>query len=292
MTTLLTINTLDLYGSDAQADQDRYGAVEDLIRSYDADVIAVQEVIADGASVVEKRVGAEAGLRRLAAAVGRDCEVDGRAAVAAGGIIHHPGLLWRAGIEPVPGSLHTLQRDGAGMWHGAVSVILDLGGLRVRVGSCQLSPFSPTWRRRDAEQLLRLFNSDAVPGLLGGDFNVIGGDCVYDPDPYENMPWHPDHAYQLTDHGAPDRSAAHLLEANHLGRMRDCARLTGTWWAATTGHHPADQHPPRRLDRWYATWDFPADAIAGLAVADVEQVGTTTDHLPVLLHLDLDALSR
>jgi len=290
LTILLSINAFNLYGHDTAAELGRYAQIEELIRSIDADVVAVQEIIADGADTAAKHPIAVAGLRRLATAVDRRCDVDGQPAVAVGGIIHHTGLLWRDGIEPVPGSLHTLTREGAGMWHCAVSVILDLGGARLRVGSVQLSPFDMGWAARDISQLLRVFNTGRVPGLLGGDFNCIAADAAYDPDPYAGQPWHPDHVYQLTDTGEVDRRPAHRLEAERLGRMRDCARLTGAPWTATTGHHPGDNHPPRRIDRWYATHDVSDAAIIELTVADAVTVGNTTDHLPVMVHADESTL--
>ncbi|MFI2270633.1 hypothetical protein [Micromonospora aurantiaca (nom. illeg.)] len=292
MTTLMTINALDLYRRDTPADLARYAAVEDLIRQEDPDVIAVQEIIADGPDSTAKRPGAVRGLRRLADAVQRRCDVDGQPAVAVGGIMHHTGLLWRDGIHPVPDSLHTLTRDDAGMWHCAVSVVLDLGGARLRVGSVQLSPFDLTWATMDVAQVLRVFNTGDVPGLVGGDWNCLGGDPDYDPDPYQDAPWHPDHVYQLTDTGEVDRRPARRLEARHLGRMRDCARLAGVDWAATTGHHPADHHPPRRVDRWYATHHLPDNTVTGLRTISADRVATITDHLPVIVDIDHRTLTR
>jgi endonuclease/exonuclease/phosphatase family metal-dependent hydrolase len=280
-----SVNAYNLY-ADA-ADESRYKQMEALIRDLDADIIAVQEIISAGVGPQQKRPGAVRGLRRLAAAVDRHCEVGGEPAVAVGGIIHHTGLLWRDGITPVPGSLHALTREGAGMWHCAISAVFDFAGQPVRIGSVQLSPFDLAWSTSDVSQLLRVFNSGHAPGLLGGDFNCV---AASDPDPYEGVPWHPDHAYQLTDTGAVDRRPAHRLEAEHLGRMRDCARLVGTEWTATTGHHPVDHNPPRRLDRWYATHNLSPEAVTGYKVIDHDAVGDTTDHLPVIVEVDPSAL--
>ncbi|MBO3736686.1 endonuclease/exonuclease/phosphatase family protein [Actinoplanes flavus] len=288
MITVASINTYNLYAADA--DEPRYRQLEALIRDLDADIVAVQEITAAGADQEQKRPGAVRGLRRLATAVDHICDIDGEPAVAVGGLIRHTGLLWRDGITPVPGSLHTLTREGGGMWHSAVSVVFDFAGRPLRVGSVQLSPFDLTWSTMDCAQLLRVFNSGATPGLLGGDFNCIGSDRAYDPDPYQGLSWHPDHAYQLTATGEVDRRPAHRLEASHLGRMSDCARLTGADWAATTGHHPADNHPARRIDRWYATHHFPTEAVTGYTVVDPDAVGDTTDHLPVVVTFDASAL--
>ncbi|MEV6927057.1 endonuclease/exonuclease/phosphatase family protein [Dactylosporangium sp. NPDC051485] len=284
---LLTVNALDLYRFPGDAVlEERYERVAALIRSFDADIIAVQEIIADGVDAAAKRPGAVAGLRQLAEAVGRRCDADGVPALAVGGIMHHTGLLWRDGITVVPGSVHTLTREGAGTWHCAVSAVFDVGGPRMRVGSVQLSPFDQTRNVMDVNQLLRVFNPGDVAGFLGGDFNGVGADPGYDPDPYQGVGWHPDFVYQLDQDGAVDRRATVRLESPRLGRMQDCARLAGVPWTATTGHHPADAHPSRRIDRWYGTHHVPAAAILGVAVADRAVVGDCTDHCPVLVEVD------
>lgn len=193
---LLSVNPLDLYAGDRPVDRARYAGLEELIRRLDPDILAVQEIIADGATHAKKRAPAARGLRRLAAAVGLECEVGGEPAVAVGGIAHHTGLLWRAGLTPVPGSLHQLDRR-VQMWHCAISVVFAFGGLQVRVGSVQLSPFSGVSREADAGQLLRVFHDTDLPGFIGGDFNGLSADEVYDPDPYPSVPWHPHHVHQL-----------------------------------------------------------------------------------------------
>ncbi|MBE1580422.1 endonuclease/exonuclease/phosphatase family protein [Amycolatopsis roodepoortensis] len=298
MITLLSVNAWNLYGSDSAEEQQRFRALEELIRSRDADIIAVQEIISTGEAEAaaagrrtpttqDKTPGAIAGLRRLAEATGRRCEVAGDPAVAVGGIIHHTGLLWREGIDPLPGTLQLLQRDGAGMWHGATACVFDVGGPKLRAGSTQLSPFDQAWAAMDVNQLMRVFNRDAVPGFLGGDFNGIGAQKTigpdsyvwYDEDPYApgaargefGTPWHPDHAYQLDSHGQLDRQAAIRLEHPRIGGMRDCALITGTPWTPTTGFHSQDHHPPRRVDRWYATRTVPDTAVTGFRAVPVDE---------------------
>ncbi|WP_280422801.1 hypothetical protein [Nocardia carnea] len=179
MVTLMSVNALNLYGSDTAAEQQRFAGLEALIRARNPDVIAVQEIISTGEAEAaaaqrpipttqDKTPGAIAGLRRLAEAVGRDWSVAGEPAVAVGGIIHHTGLLWRDGIEAVPGTLHPLTRDGAGMWHCAIAAVFDFGGPKARIGSVQLSPFDQTWARMDTSQLLRVFNRDDTRYLFRG----------------------------------------------------------------------------------------------------------------------------
>ncbi|MFI5614664.1 endonuclease/exonuclease/phosphatase family protein [Amycolatopsis sp. NPDC051903] len=298
---LVSVNAFNLYDGDAPAAEERFARLEALVRGLDADVLAVQEIVArePGPRDPGKRDLAVTRLRRLAKAVDRQWKHDGEPVLALGGGIHHTALLWRDGITPVPGTLGRFEREGAGMWHSMVTCVFDLGGPRLRVGSVQLSPFDQAWGWSDAAQILRAMHSDDVPGVVGGDFNGVGatkvalldgGETFYDDDPYLHQPWHPNHAYQLDEHGRLDRRVAIRLE--HLGRMRDCARIAGTPWAATTGFHPADNHPPRRIDRWYATHHVPDAAVRGVEVVDHAAVGQCTDHAPVILDLDPGALTR
>jgi endonuclease/exonuclease/phosphatase family metal-dependent hydrolase len=289
-----SVNTLNLYADPGEAA--RHARVEEMIRRLDADVIAVQEIVADDADPGEKARRAGARLAQVAEAVGRRCALAGQPVLAAGGGIHHVGLLWRDGITPVPGRVRRFGRGHAGLWHSMVTAVLDLGGPKVRFGSVQLSPFDQQWGLMDASQILRALNSDHIPGFGAGDFNGIGatripedtGDRFYDPDPYtgpDAPPWHPDHVYQLDQDGTVDRSVAHRLESPRLGRLRDCAILTGTPWRATTGHWPADHHPPRRVDRIYATYHVPARAVTGFRVDGSDLARSCTDHLPVVAEI-------
>jgi hypothetical protein len=306
---LVSVNAFNLYGSTDPDQQARFRHVEEMIRRLDADIIAVQEIIARppaDAADPDKRTLAERHVRQLADAVDRRCDIDGDVVFALGGGIHHTALLWREGnqpgtvrIRPVAGKVNRFERDPAGLWHSLVTCVFEIGAARkrLRVGSVQLSPFDPGqgWGWRDAAQVMRAMNSDDVPGLNGGDWNGLGATTVdldgggvadYDPDPYAGVDWHPDHAYQLDEHGHVDRSVALRLEGP--GRFRDCARITNSPWRATTGH-PADRHPPRRIDRWYATHHLPDAAVTGYGVAGPDAFACT-DHLPVWITLDVDQL--
>ncbi len=318
MITLMSVNALDLYGSDDAGEQRRYQALEELIRSHDPDILAVQEISSDGRAEAtaagrrdpttqDKTPGAIAGLRRLAEATNLRCTVEGHPAVAVGGVTHHTALLWRDAITPVPDTLHMLNRDNAGMWHCAIACIFDLGGPVLRVGSTQLSPFDQSWARRDTNQLIAMLNrDDAIPGFLAGGFNGLGAqkiavdfgyEAFYDENPYGGKfspPWHPDHAFQFDDRGHVDRQAAIRLEHHLIGRMADCAFLTGAPWAPTTGFHAQDRHPLRRTDRWYATYHVPNDAVANYSVMPVdslrvpigEQTVELTAHCPITVFVD------
>ncbi len=151
MIKLVSVNAFNLYGN--AANEARFEQVETMIRRADADIVAVQEVVAQPPQRVEdvdKRVLAERRVRKLADAVGLRCEAGGEVMFALGGGIHHTALLWRDGltpgnveIAPVPGMVARFEREPAGMWHSLVTAVFDLGGAKLRVGSVQLSPFDP-----------------------------------------------------------------------------------------------------------------------------------------------------
>src|SRR5690349_4721508 len=92
-----TYNLLDLFGADTAEHQRHYETVTDVIRELDADVLAVQEILAPDAGTAARR------LRQLAGDVGMNCEVPGpggadgssEAAIAFGGHGYHVGLMWR-----------------------------------------------------------------------------------------------------------------------------------------------------------------------------------------------------
>ncbi|MEV6927443.1 endonuclease/exonuclease/phosphatase family protein [Dactylosporangium sp. NPDC051485] len=307
MTTMVSINALDLYGAGSEEDERRYAGVEALLRELDADIVAVQELRVPGPAEHRKAQarGAAVRLRRLAEAVGRRCDTGARAEdllLAVGGGVHHVGLLWHEdSVAPVPGRVQRFGR-AAGMWHSLVTAVFDLGdGVLARAGSVHLPPFDQNWAVQDTSQILRAMHGDDLPGFVGGDFNNIGatkvrdpstGELVfYDADPYAGLPWQAHHVYQLDADGDVDRRAAHRLEAPHLGRLQDCAILTDTPWTPTTGHHPDDRHPPRRLDRWYATHRAPGRAVRRYQAVAAARVGGLTDHCPVIIDVDPAAMT-
>ncbi|TDX84928.1 endonuclease/exonuclease/phosphatase family protein [Amycolatopsis arida] len=296
---LVSANLMN-YGS-APGEHGRDQQMAALLAELDADVLAVQEILASDPTEPDQPSKTELAwqrTRRLGEALGRRCALpDGTVACAIGGGIHHVALLWREGLTPVPDTLARFGRAGAGLWHSLVALVLDLGGVQLRVASVQLSPFSQHWGELDAAQILRALHRDTIVGVVGGDFNGVGASVVptrdggqswYDPDPYTGVAWHPDHAYQLDEHGQLDRRVALRLE--RAGRMRDCAVLAGAPWTPTAGHHPDDRHPPRRIDRWYASHHLPAAAVRAVDVVAEDRVGHLTDHRPVLLDLDTTAL--
>src|SRR5580704_16198147 len=68
-----TYNLLNLFAADTARDRQHYETITGVIRALDADVLAVQEILAPDAATAAER------LRRLADDAGMRCEVPGSA---------------------------------------------------------------------------------------------------------------------------------------------------------------------------------------------------------------------
>ena len=68
-----TYNLLNLFAADTAGDRQHYETITGVIRALDADVLAVQEILAPDAATAAER------LRRLADDAGMRCEVPGSA---------------------------------------------------------------------------------------------------------------------------------------------------------------------------------------------------------------------
>ena len=297
-----TYNMLDLFGADTAEARRHYGAVAAVIRALDTDVLAVQEILAPDAAAAAER------LRGLADDAGMRCEVPGSAAsagsaasdaaVAFGGHGYHVGLMWRDGIEPVPGSLRCY--GGRDFWHGLALVTLDVGGTRIRHGSFHATPFSPGLRADQNERLVAAVTRprDEPPALVGADWNTECADRIltgqtwelYEPaDPYAGVEWFADLIYQCgwdyDERGCrrhwADRRPGDVLWA---GGLHDVAAVTGAGWQPTTGHHPADVYGAhgvrRRIDAIRVTGPL-VPAVRAHHVHDTVQARAASDHLPV-----------
>jgi endonuclease/exonuclease/phosphatase family metal-dependent hydrolase len=292
-----TYNLLDLFGADTAEAGQHYEAVAAVIRALDTDVLAVQEILAPDPATAAGR------LRQLAADTGLRCEVRGPdgsmdTALAFGGHGYHMGLMWRDGIEPVPGSLRCY--GGRDFWHGLALLTVDLGGSRIRHGSFHATPFSPGMR---ADQNVRLIAAitrpdGQTPTLVGADWNTECADRIfvaqswelYEPaDPYAGAVWFADLLYQCQwaydergqrRHWA-DRRPGDVLWA---GGLHDAAAVTGARWQATTGHHPDDVYGAhgvrRRIDAIRVTGPL-VPALRAHHVHDTTQARAASDHLPV-----------
>ena len=307
-------NMLDLFADDSPAARSHYDDIVGVIRSLDPDVLAVQEILAADEVTAGHR------LRQLAGDTGLRCDVPGagrdgtgpaadtRPAVAFGGHGYHVGLMWRDGIEPVPGSLRC--RGGAFFWHGLALVTLDVGGPLIRHGSFHATPFGRGLRADQNERLVAAITRPASePTLVGADWNTESADRVfsggrwrlYEPgDPYAGVGWFADLIYQCDwdydelgqrRHWA-DRRPGDVLWA---GGLHDAAALLGAEWQATTGHHPADVYGAhgvrRRIDGVRVTSQLAA-AVRAHHVLDGPLASEASDHLPVTVEYLPAAVDR
>jgi len=293
-----TYNVLDLYAADSAEDLRHYELVAAVIRSLDADVLAVQEILAPDVETAARR------LRQLADDVGLRCEVPGpggpEAAVAFGGHGYHVGLMWRDGIEPVPGSLRCY--GGRDFWHGLALVTLDVGGTLIRHGSFHATPFGRRLRADQNERLVAAVTRPRgePPVLVGADWNTESADRVpagplYEPaDPYAGVEWFADLIYQCQwdydeqgqrRHRA-DREPGDVLWA---GGLHDAAAVTGAAWQPTAGHHPADTYGThgvrRRIDAVRVT-EALVPALRAHRVIDTARTRAASDHLPVVVEYE------
>ena len=294
-----TYNLLNLFAADTAEARGHYEAIVAVIRALDADVLAVQEILAPDAAAAAER------LRGLADDAGLRCEVPGApgspaldAAVAFGGHGYHVGLMWRDGIEPVPGSLRCY--GGRDFWHGLALVTLDVGGTWIRHGSFHATPFSRGMRADQNERLVAAVTRPAgePPVLVGADWNTECADRIlvgqawdlYEPaDPYAGVEWFADLIYQCgwdyDERGCrrhwADRRPGDVLWA---GGLHDVAAVTGAGWQPTTGHHPADVYGAhgvrRRIDAIRVTGPLVL-AVCAHHVHDTAQARAASDHLPV-----------
>jgi endonuclease/exonuclease/phosphatase family metal-dependent hydrolase len=292
-----TYNLFNLFADESPAGQEHYETIVGVIRALDADVLAVQEIIAPDGPTAARR------LRQLAADAGLRCEVPGhqtghQAALAVGSHGYHVGLMWRDGIEPRPGSLRC---RGAGyFWHGLAVVTLDVGGTLIRHGAFHATPFGRALRADQNERLVAAITrpEGEPPALIGADWNTESADRIlsgenwklYEPaDPYAGVDWFADLIYQCQwdydergrrRHWA-DRQPGDVLWA---GGLHDAAALIGADWHPTTGHHPDDVYGAhgvrRRIDGIRVTGPLAA-AVRGHRVLDTPQARSASDHLPV-----------
>jgi endonuclease/exonuclease/phosphatase family metal-dependent hydrolase len=310
-----TYNVLDLFLSEGAVGVAHYEQVVAAIRQLNTDVLAVQEIRGRDADVVGGR------LRQLAADVGMRCLVPApsaagagpgvgaggasRPALAMGSRGFHCGLLWRGGIEPVPGSLRALGRGH--FWHSLATVTLDVGGRQVRHGAFHATPFGRLLRADQNERLVAMLTGPrgSLPLLVGADWNTESADRLQDPetgrwelyeprDPYAGVPWFDDMLYQCEwDYGErgerrhwADRRPGDVLWA---GGLHDAAAALRAPWQPTVGHHPYDRYGAagiaRRIDAIRVTRHV-LGALRAYHVTDTELTRGASDHLPVTVEYD------
>jgi endonuclease/exonuclease/phosphatase family metal-dependent hydrolase len=295
-----TYNLLDLFADGSAAGREHYDQAVASARALDADVLAVQEVRAHAHKTAQAR------LRELADDVGLTCTVPAsgagppRTALAMGGRGYHVGLMWRAGIEPVPGSLRAY---GAGeFWHSLSYVTLDVGGTRVRHASFHATPFVRQVRADQNERLLAALRNAAggLPVVVGADWNTESADRVYDEgsgtwslyeprDPYAGVSWFDELVYQCQwdyDECGQRRHWADRRPGDVLwsGGLRDAAAVLRAPWQPTTGHHPADGYGAHGIRRRIDAVRVSSQVVGALRAHQVESTELArqaSDHLPV-----------
>jgi len=293
-----TYNLLDLFAGGASGSE-HYRLVVESIRALRTDILAVQEVLAPDEQTARQR------LQRLAADTGLNCLVkapgDGQPvpALGLGARGYHLGLLWREGIEPVPGSYRTRNAD---LWHALAWVTLDVGGFAARHAVFHASPFSRKTRTLQNEILVATVTGaePRLPTLIGADWNAESADRVadertgawrlYEPgDPYAGVDWFEDLVHQCEwdydERGRRrhrvDRAAGEVLWA---GGLHDAAAVLRAPWQPTVGHHPGDRYGARGIRRRIDGVRVTAEVVPALRshwVTDNDLTRRVSDHLPV-----------
>jgi hypothetical protein len=293
MVRFASYNMLDLYLKDTPDELERRERVYQVIREINPDVLAAEEIIADGD---DKAVLAAKRVAELAEATGLQCEyVPGKVAVAVGNHRFNVALLWRPGIEYAGG---WGEYAGTNMWHCEARLHLDVGGTVVQHAAFHATPFG---RFRRADEFERVHSTmtrpeNRPPGLIGADWNAVSADRrtdgqYYDPDPYANKPWHPDFVYQCDwdydEHGIrrhwADRRPGEVLVA---GGLQDAAAVLDSPWQTTVGHWPVgDPYGERRIDAIKVTREL-APALRGYQVFNTPLAVSASDHLPIAVDYD------
>jgi endonuclease/exonuclease/phosphatase family metal-dependent hydrolase len=291
MIRIVTWNLRDFYGGPRDT---RVGAIGEVLKEIDPDVVCVQEIRGSGPDRSLARLGDAAGLdwRATPGWISEDDAEAPTAAVGIGAADFHVGLLWRPGIIPVPGSFRQIGRAQGGLWHAAASIALPAGGpTPLTVVSCHLDPFRPETRFAEAARIASL--AVGKRAVVGGDFNGPSADrrsdaTFYDPDPIEQYGWHDAATYQVAwddDPGAAPRVDRRAAERLRRAGLVDAAAVLDAPWQPSCGHWPDDPHGLRRIDRILATATV-RPALRSHEVVDTETTRALSDHLPVVVGLE------
>jgi endonuclease/exonuclease/phosphatase family metal-dependent hydrolase len=292
-----TYNLLD-YSLDGVGE--RRERLSRVVRSLEADVLAVQEIVAadeQQAGLLLAELGEPAGLTCWWAhglpAVARGHRLTGH------DTCFYVGLLWNpARVRPVPGEFRAYSED---FWHALAAGIVEVDGVRLRVGSFHATPFGRRMRADQMERVVSVFTrpTGRPPGLIGADWNCVGADRhpdtgrLYDRDPYADRPWIDDMIYQTTWTYDADGRRRHQAdrepgEVLYAGGLRDAAAALDAPWQPTTGHWPGDPFGPRRIDAIRLTSDL-APALRQVETIRTDLTLAASDHLPVIATLQVSA---
>lgn len=287
-----------------------YGASQDInetrrrdrlhaqIRALQPDVLAVQEIWADGD---DKAARASTLVHELADATGLTCDLpDGQTSVAIGNLPFHTALLWAPGIE----ATGWRECSGTQLFHSLGRADLTIDSQLIRYASFHATPFGRYRRADEAERVVSLMNrpDDRPPGLIGADFNCVhadlqpGGEWYYDHNPLSHIDvdWHPDFIHQCEwwrhDGALRFRATRETGEVLVAGGLVDAAAHLEAEWQRTCGHWPTgDPYPDRRIDAIKATADL-LPALRAYHVEDTAETTSISDHLPVVVDYDPTAI--
>jgi endonuclease/exonuclease/phosphatase family metal-dependent hydrolase len=196
----------------------------------------------------------------------------------------HMAILWRPEYATLSQHHHALN-----LWHGLGVVQLDVGAaVALRVAVTHMAPWDPEQRLSDVHTVAGLLGDPSQATVIAGDWNSIGADPDYDPEPDWSR-LRPDKIWRhvrWTDGTnadvQADRRPAQLL---HRSGLRDAAAALQAPWQATGGHMGQDM--PRRLD---AFWTTRPQALRGYQVVDTPTARGLSDHLPIRIELSVDEL--
>jgi endonuclease/exonuclease/phosphatase family metal-dependent hydrolase len=294
-----TYNTLDLFADESAAGREHYRMVVEVVRNLDPDVLAVQEIRADDQQTAQARLGQLADDTGMTGAVPGAGGGQARPVLAMGTRGYHLGVLWRPGIEPVPGSLRTYGKGD--FWHSLACITLDVGGRKVRHASHHATPFGRQLRADQNERLTAIVTSSSgLPVIIGADWNTECADRVYDEargawisyeprDPFAGITWFDQLIYQCEwdyDERGQRRHRADRRPGDVLwaGGLHDAAAVLRAPWQATAGHHPADSYGAhgirRRIDAVRVSSQL-RGALRAHHVDCSELARRASDHLPV-----------
>jgi exodeoxyribonuclease-3 len=277
---------------DGEVADSRWALQRTLIDDLAPDVLLVQElrgVDADGSHglfAAERDLG----MRGLLAAAPRTGQ--------------HTAVFVRAPLRAL--SFHP---DGDHFHHALAHAVLQVPGLArpLQVASMHLSPLSPALRAAEVGWLAA-FGAAGVLGLVAGDTNSLApGDP--EPDDWESLPAfqrvrylaNPDND-DVPGGGAlrADRSALRFLHAAGLvdaarGRRDDTAGRLMDGTVDTTATVPTCGYPDAEFASFRSDHVLLSPALAPArsryTVVQDDRAHATSDHLPVVVDLDLDLLA-